>query len=127
MYISILCYISIQGAYYTFTSWELNHVPICLYLMTHAYFMFYHSLANVVLRRVVRLTATKTTTSGKNINSDVFSSKARKNMSLLTYIAFAVTVLVLAVVTAFMETLTIANFKYYTFVDKGKMYRSVTT
>ena len=120
----------VLGAYYTFEAWTLNRVPICLYLMTHAYFMFYFSLSNVVLRNVVRLTAmprmrasVRTTRS----SSSSSSSKKEHGASALmwtarTYVAFAVTVFVMSYVTAFMETLTIANFKYYTFVDKEKMY-----
>ncbi|CAI5475405.1 unnamed protein product [Closterium sp. Yama58-4] len=53
---------TLLGASYTFPSWRLNDVPFALYLLTHAYFCFYH-------------------------------------------------------------TATIANFEYYTFVDKAAMYR----
>ena len=39
-------------ANYTFDAHRLNDVPIALYLMTHAYFMFYHVLSNAALRKV---------------------------------------------------------------------------
>ena len=81
--------------------------------MTHAYFMFYHSLSNVVLRRVVRLTTAMSQSASSSGSSNTF----------FKYILFSITVFILSYSTAFMETLTIANFKYYTFVDKGKMYR----
>ena len=83
--------------------------------MTHAYFMFYHALANVVLRRVVRLTVAAPAPGAARAAGDTWTAA--------TYAAYACAVLVLSYATAFMETLTIANFKYYTFVDKGKMYR----
>ena len=109
----------VLGAYYTFKSWELNHVPICLYFMTHAYFMFYHSLSNVVIRMVVMRTSDveKSATKGNDKGY-----KYRK-WSWKTYACVTISVFLLSYATAFMETLTIANFKYYTFVDKGKMYR----
>eukprot|EP00270_Netrium_digitus_P017538 TRINITY_DN6455_c0_g1_i1.p1 TRINITY_DN6455_c0_g1~~TRINITY_DN6455_c0_g1_i1.p1 ORF type:complete len:240 (+),score=67.51 TRINITY_DN6455_c0_g1_i1:48-722(+) len=94
---------SLLGASYTFPSWRLNNVPIPLYLLTHAYFCFYHTLSNLSLRRCLRL----------------FSPKRRG----LGLVVGAVWVLVFAYFTAFMETLTISQFKYYTFVDKGAMYR----
>lgn len=40
------------GARYTFDAHELNGVPLCLYFMTHAYFMLYHTLASAALRRL---------------------------------------------------------------------------
>ena len=70
-------------------------MPLPLYFMTHAYFCFYHALANVVLRRVRRATA-----------------GARPALAAA---AFAGAVFALAYVTAFMETATIAHFPYYTF------------
>jgi cycloeucalenol cycloisomerase len=30
----------------------LLQIPLVMFLMTHAYFLFYHALANMVLRRV---------------------------------------------------------------------------
>ena len=113
-----VCMCASQGAYYTFESWQLNHVPICLYLMTHAYFMFYHALANVVLRKVIRMTVADQPRGGS-----ASKAAAGDHWSLKTYAAYVCTVFLLSYATAFMETLTIANFKYYTFVDKGKMYR----
>jgi hypothetical protein len=70
-------------------------VPLPLYLMTHAYFCFYHALANVVLRRARRAAAGRGRTAAA--------------------CATAAAVFVLAYATAFMETATIAHFPYYTF------------
>ncbi|KAL6759528.1 cyclopropyl isomerase-like protein [Haematococcus lacustris] len=92
------------GASYTFKSFRLNDVPICLYLMTHAYFCFYHALANVCIRRVGHLFA--------------------GSHSAVKTLAKAALVLGLSYATAYGETLTIAHFPYYTFVDHAAMYRT---
>lgn len=92
---------SLLGAEYTFRSWRLNNVPITLYIMTHAYFCFYHTLANVCLRRVGR----------------ACSSCPSLRMATQAAVVFA-----LAYATAFMETLTIAHFPHYRFQDKDRMY-----
>ena len=68
-------------------------VPIALYLMTHAYFCFYHALANVCLRRT---------------SNAVSPGPAR-------LLAMGAVVVLLAYATAFMETLTISHFPYYSF------------
>eukprot|EP00884_Botryococcus_braunii_P004628 jgi/Botrbrau1/14166/Bobra.182_3s0104.3 len=83
------------GAQYTFPAHNLNGVPIALYFMTHAYFCFYHTLSNVLIRRTLRATETY----GKHVQG----------------LAAAALVFCLAYATAFMETLTIAHFPYYTF------------
>ena len=73
-------------------------VPITLYFMTHAYFCFYHSLANVCIRRA------------RHAVSHLDPWVAR--------LTTAVTVFFLAYATAYGETLTIAHFPYYTFKVK---------
>ncbi|KAG1662634.1 hypothetical protein FOA52_009619 [Chlamydomonas sp. UWO 241] len=90
------------GAAYTIQAHRLNDVPIVMYLMTHAYFTFYHALSNVLLRRV------RTGMAG--------SSKAAR------VAAMGVLIFVLSYSTAYMETLTISHYPYYTFIDKAKMY-----
>lgn len=70
-------------------------VPITLYLMTHAYFCFYHALSNVILRRVSHACHTSTL--------------------MAKFVTLSVTVFVLAFITALMETVTIAHFPYYRF------------
>ncbi len=70
-------------------------MPLPLYLMTHAYFCFYHALANVVLRRARAAAA----------------GRGRGAAACAT----AAAVFLLAYATAVMETATIAHFPYYTF------------
>ena len=71
--------------------------------MTHAYFCLYHSLANVLIRRV------------RNATSSLGP--------LAQNLAETVLVFCLSYATAYGETLTIAHFPYYTFKNKEAMYR----
>lgn len=88
---------------YTFSlKWRINDVPITCYLMTHAYFIFYHSMTNLILRRLRRALV-------------AWSPAA---LAAIT----ALVVLVLAYVTAFMETFTISNFPYYSFENRQYAY-----
>jgi cycloeucalenol cycloisomerase len=44
---------TVLGASYSFpVTWHLNGVPVLCYLITHAYFIAYHTFAAVLLRRV---------------------------------------------------------------------------
>ena len=65
-------------------------VPIPLYLLTHAYFCFYHVVANVTIRRI------------RHAVRPAFGRTA-------SFVVEAAWIILLAYVTAFMETLTIAN------------------
>lgn len=67
-----------------------------------AYFCFYHTISNLLLRRV----------------SHAFSGHS----TLVRRTAMGVVVFALSYATAFMETLTISHYPYYTFVDKSRMY-----
>lgn len=96
---------NLLGASYTFPSWRLNNVPIPLYLMTHAYFCFYHVLSSLFLRRLRH-----------SLSLSVTSPIVRTAVQVVWVVLFSY-------FTAFMETLTIANFPYYTFVDKASMYK----
>ncbi|KAK9803843.1 hypothetical protein WJX73_007201 [Symbiochloris irregularis] len=89
------------GASYTFPSWRLNDVPIPLYLMTHAYFCFYHAVANVAIRTV--------------------RSAAQRIHPWAPALAEGITVFALGYIMALGETVTIAHFPYYTFQDRSKM------
>ena len=80
-------------------------MPFCLYLMTHAYFCFYHCLANVLLRRLQHALKRH----GK--------LAARAGMALLVFS--------LSYATAFAETATIANFPYYNFKVRACACRSL--
>ena len=88
---------------YTFSMrWRINDVPIACYLMTHAYFIFYHSMTNLILRRLRRALSQ-------------FSPSA-------SFAASAAVILALAYVTAFMETFTISNFPHYSFENRAFAY-----
>jgi cycloeucalenol cycloisomerase len=63
IYIAILSYIGnhfwthyffrVLGARYSFPlTWAVNEVPICMYLLTHGYFLTYHVVAGEALDRV---------------------------------------------------------------------------
>ena len=73
----------------------LMQVPITLYFMTHAYFCFYHTLSNIVLRRLRH------------------AFKASSQLYRVGIMGLAI--FLMAYTTAIMETLTIAHFPYYTF------------
>ena len=90
----------VLNAEYTFDAHRLNDVPIALYFMTHAYFMFYHVLSNCALR--------KTRAAFKNDQRRFFFECAL--------------VAVMAYSTAFMESLTICGFPYYSFKDRDMAY-----
>lgn len=91
------------GAKYTFDTYNLNGVPVPCYLATHAYFVFYHSLSSVVLRR------TRAATKGLN-----------RHVSAAVFVG---AVLALAYLTALMETVTISAFPYYDFESRTDMYK----
>ena len=91
---------SVLKAEYTMPSWDFNGVPIPMYLATHFYFIFYHTLSNCVLRKVY---------------TTYQASPAR------TLYASAL-VLAMSYFTAFMETLTISGFPCYRFEDRHMAY-----
>ena len=43
---------SVLKARYTFPSHRLNDVPIALFFATHFYFVTYHTLSNLILRKI---------------------------------------------------------------------------
>lgn len=85
---------------YTFDAHRLNDVPVSLYFMTHAYFMFYHVLTNCALRRV----------------RSTFRADSRR------FVFECALVGAMAYTTAFMESLTICGFPYYRFEDRDMAY-----
>ena len=91
---------AILGAKYTFPSWRLNDVPIPLYFATHFYFVTYHTFSNMILRKI----------------------ESRYVPCIARSILFWVVVLVFAYFTAFMETLTISSFPYYSFENRNTVY-----
>lgn len=91
---------SVLQAKYTFSSWRLNDVPIPLFFATHFYFVLYHTLSNMILRK---------------IESRYLPSKARTVFFWAVIFAFSY-------FTAFMETLTISSFPDYSFADQYMAY-----
>ena len=87
-------------ANYTFDAHRLNDVPIALYLMTHAYFMFYHVLSNAALRKI--------------------RSRYRPGRGRFAFECGAIAAMSYS--TAFMESLTICGFPYYSFEDRDMAY-----
>lgn len=80
---------------------QLNNVPVCMYLITHCYFVGYFTVSNILLRKWWLI-----------VNGNL----------VLWYAA----VLLLSWFTAFAETVTIASYPYYHFQDWSKMLTAGT-
>jgi len=93
----------VLGAKYTFDTYRLNDVPIPTYLATQSYFCLYHTISTIVLRVVSRSCAQMSRT--------------------LQHVCFVLVIAVLSYTTAYMETLTISSFIYYSFEDEEAMYK----
>jgi cycloeucalenol cycloisomerase len=91
---------SVLKASYSMPATRLNNVPIAMFFATHFYFSSYHVFSNACLRKI------KTT----------FSNGLKRN------VLYVYTVFVLSYFTAFMETLTISSFPYYSFEDRNMAY-----
>lgn len=94
---------SVLKAEYTFLthpSNRLNNVPIALFFATHFYFSTYHALSNYCLRMVEVL----------------YQPGFKRN------VLFGAVIIVLSYITAFMESLTISSFPYYSFEDRFMAY-----
>ncbi|KAJ8747963.1 hypothetical protein K2173_007850 [Erythroxylum novogranatense] len=96
-------FFSILGASYTFPSWKMNNVPHTTFLMTHVCFLFYHVSSNMTLRRL----------------RHTISHLPDK----IRWATEAAWILALAYFIAYLETIAIANFPYYDFVDRDAMYQ----
>lgn len=91
---------SVLKAKYTMPAHRLNNVPIAMFFATHFYFSTYHFFSNAMLRKIVTS----------------FEAGA------LRTILFAYVVFVFSYFTAFMETLTISSYPYYSFEDRFMAY-----
>ena len=78
---------------------EINRVPVSMFLCTHPYFMTYHVLVTPLLRAI--------------------KSSLQKYQAC--HFFFAITVVIIAFLTAFVETWTISGFPYYTYPDFHEM------
>ncbi|ONK65970.1 uncharacterized protein A4U43_C06F2850 [Asparagus officinalis] len=96
-------FFTVLGASYTFPSWRMNNVPHTTFLLTHVCFLFYHMVSNMTLR---------------GLRHSV--SGLPKSVQLIFEAAW---ILALSYFIAFLETLAIANFPYYDFVDRDLMYK----
>ena len=114
---------------------SLSKVPFALYLRTHAYFVFYHSLGNVCIRAALRKFGGDGEGGngggkgrGKSSKGNSSSSSSSSSLSLLFRrrlrrpLVVALVVFPLSYFTAFMETLTISHFPHYRFRDRSRMY-----
>lgn len=91
---------SVLKAKYTMPAHRLNNVPIAMYLATHFYFSTYHFFSNALLRKVV-------TTYQKG---------------MVRNLLFVAVIVVFSYFTAFMETLTISSYPYYSFEDRNMAF-----
>ena len=92
---------SVLKAKYTMPAHRLNDVPIAMFLATHFYFCTYHvCFSNSILRYVEKQ----------------YTQTWRRKL------LFWYTVLFLSYFTAFMETLSISSFPYYSFDDRTMAY-----
>ncbi|ESQ43572.1 hypothetical protein EUTSA_v10014300mg [Eutrema salsugineum] len=96
-------FFQVLGASYTFPSWKMNNVPHTTFFLTHVCFLFYHVASNMTLRRL------------RHSIADLPDS--------LRWCFEAAWILALSYFIAYLETVAIANFPYYEFVDRSAMYR----
>lgn len=95
---------TVLGAIYTFPSYKINHVPITTFLLTQPYFLLYHAVSSMTLRRL------------EHAIKDIPSRQTR-------WLIQAGWVLVLSYITALTEALTISHFPYYEMVDRSTFYK----
>ena len=91
---------SVLKASYSVPVVRFNNVPVCMYFATHFYFSTYHVFSNMCLRKI----------------------KTSYEPSLSRMILYVSSVAVMSYFTAFMETLTISAFPYYSFEDRNMAY-----
>lgn len=81
-------------------STRLNNVPIAMFFATMFYFSSYHVFSNCMLRKI----------------------KTSFAPTIQRRVLYIMAVCVLSYFTAFMETLTISSFPYYSFEDRNMAY-----
>ena len=91
---------SVLKASYSMPSTRLNNVPVAMFFATMFYFSSYHVFSNTMLRKI----------------RTSFEAGWRRRLLYITAIV------VLSYFTAFMETLTISSFPYYSFEDRDMAY-----
>eukprot|EP01089_Gocevia_fonbrunei_P019021 TRINITY_DN6588_c0_g1_i2.p1 TRINITY_DN6588_c0_g1~~TRINITY_DN6588_c0_g1_i2.p1 ORF type:complete len:224 (-),score=23.42 TRINITY_DN6588_c0_g1_i2:66-737(-) len=96
-------FFTVLGASYSFpANIKLNGIPFFLYLITHAYFISYHTVSTIILRK--------------------FWNVCKPKSSIISFITSALFIFILSYITAFMESFTIAEVPYYSFKDRTMMY-----
>lgn len=93
-------YSVLQASYTMPNAIRLNNVPIQMYCATHFYFTTYHFFSNCLLRKIC----------------------TTYQHTYLRNILFVAVIVVFSYFTAFMETLTISSYPYYTFDDRHMAY-----
>lgn len=88
-------------AKYNMPAHRLNDVPIALYFATHFYFVFYHTMSNMLLRKI----------------------ETRYAPTFTRTLFFWSAIVAFSYFTAFMETLTISNYEDYSFEDRDMAYK----
>lgn len=96
---------TLLGAQYLFDSYALNDVPLVCYLCTYFYFTFYFALVNVVLRAISRTLRRLTLPT-----SNTLTKLARNGIWVFA-------VVLLAVLTAVFEAVSVQHFPLYTYKD----------
>lgn len=91
---------TVLRAKYTMPSWRLNDVPIAMTFATHFYFTTYHTLSNMMLRKI--------------------TTHFRPTLARRVFVAAAI--LAFSYFTAFMETFTISAYPDYSFEDRYMAY-----
>ena len=93
-------YSVLQASYTMPNAIRLNNVPIQMYCATHFYFTTYHFFSNCLLRKIC----------------------TTYQHTYLRNLLFVAVIVVFSYFTAFMETLTISSYPYYTFNDRHMAY-----
>jgi len=90
------------GASYSFpVTWKLNGVPIAFFMITQSYFTTYYLISNLIMRQLYQRTV------------------PGYNRTIIVILS----VCALSWFFAFMETWTIESVPYYSFKDRGQMYK----
>ncbi|EGG13673.1 Cycloeucalenol cycloisomerase [Cavenderia fasciculata] len=100
-------FVLLRATYRFPVTFTLNEIPVCLYFVTHAYFMSYHAATTPVLRRFWSMYPPR---------------KAGEKKPLSLIIGTILIVAGLAYFTAFMETWTIQMVPYYHIENRSQMY-----
>ena len=114
-FIHFLPSFKVLGCRYTVPTdglWSINDVPLCMYFLTHAYFMTYHVAVDSFLRWVKKKVQGG---SGLGKRGERKQPRVGEGESLAWAFGRVLLTCALAYITALMETLTISAFPHYTY------------